>query len=281
MADDGWQRCLGEWTPRDRAMAHALCQVGERHRLVLWWAPFVVHRDAALAAAHPDWVLRHRDGRPRVVLARRKPWEAWALDLSHPDVRGWLERTAVRLGELGAQWLKCDFLYASEWTAEAAREGTCADPSVTGEEAHLAGLEAVRAGGVPLIGCGAPLVDSAGLVDLMRVGPDIGRRLRAPVPAALEPDHTGGCLANAWTAARRRAWLDGVLWRNDPDSVFLAAGPAHDAWRRWVAGHGLPLVLADPPADLGPAEVRRWAAALDRRAAATGAAVRPAPAAVA
>ncbi|HSD78707.1 MAG TPA: alpha-galactosidase, partial [Solirubrobacteraceae bacterium] len=95
--DDGWQRVIGDWVPRDRAMAHALGAVAGDRRLALWWAPFVVHREAELAAEHPDWIVRDRDGHPVVVLARDEPWEAWALDLTRPEVVAWLGDTAARL----------------------------------------------------------------------------------------------------------------------------------------------------------------------------------------
>jgi alpha-galactosidase len=268
--DDGWQRTIGDWVPHDRAMARALAATADRRRLSLWWAPFVVHPDSELVERRPDWLLRDGDGRPVVVIDRDDPWAAWALDLSHPEVVDWLAAQSRRLAGLGASLLKCDFLYASAFSGDAARAGTCFDPSLTGEQLHRRALGALRTGGAALIGCGAPLWPSIGLVELMRIGPDVGRRWwRAPAEG-LEPEHASGCLSTAWAAARRRAWMDGALWRNDPDSVFLGA-PALDRWLDWVAGRGLPLVLGDPVRSLPRAHARRWMAAVERHRAATAA----------
>jgi Melibiase len=269
LVDDGWQRVVGDWRPRSRRMAHALGVLGERHALGLWWAPFVVHREAALAAEHPDWIVRDADGAPVVVLARAQPWEAWALDLTQADVLGWLTATARRLAAYGASVLKCDFLYAAEVVADAARAGRCADTEATGEEILARALSAISAGGPELIGCGAPLWPAIGLVDLMRVGPDVGRVWRRPPPAGLEPAFAGGCLANAWAAARARAWMHDTLWLNDPDSVYLRPGrltaAQADDWLDWVAGHGLPLVLGDPLRTLTREQRRRWERAVARQ----------------
>jgi hypothetical protein len=266
--DDGWQHGIGDWLPRDRAMAHALGEVAGARRLCLWWSPFVVHREASLASEHPDWILRDRFGQPVVVLARDDPWEAWALDLSNLDVLGWLRATAERLAGYGAQLLKCDFLYASAFTADAARAGTCADPLVTAEEVHRRALAAIAAAGPAIVACGAPLWASAGLVHAMRVGPDVGPRWWRPPPPGLASEDAGGCLANAWAAASRRHWMHGALWLNDPDSVFLRAGPAGDRWLSWVAQRGLPLMLGDPLGPLTRSERTRWERAVDRQRAA-------------
>ena len=102
----------------------------------------------------------------------------------------------------------------------------------------------------------------------MRVGPDSGRRWWVPTPPGLEPGQAGGCITNAWGAARRRHWMHRARWLNDPDSVHLGAGLAGDAWVDWVADRGLPLVLGDAVRELDRDAVRRWESAVERQHAA-------------
>jgi alpha-galactosidase len=268
--DDGWQAAVGDWRPRDRAMERAIARAAGGHRLGLWWAPFVVDPGSELARAHPDWIARDAGGRPVVVLARRPDmWDAWALDVTRPDVLEHLADTARALAARGARLVKADFLYATQFVADAAaRDGTVADPSLTGEEIHRRALRAIRVPSVSLTGCGAPLWPSLGLVELMRVGPDVGRRFRRPPRPGMDPAHEGGCLANTAAAARHRAWMHGRLWLNDPDGVYvqpcgLTPRRVTD-WLRWVSEGGLPMMLGDPLSGLGRRDVVRWAAAVER-----------------
>jgi alpha-galactosidase len=85
-----------------------------------------------------------------------------------------------------------------------------------------------------LAACGAPTLASAGLVDAMRVGPDIA--------AAYEP--ADGLLSspsqrNATRNVRARAWQHGRLWVNDPDCMMWRPSvERRDDWASVVARHG-------------------------------------------
>src|SRR5207249_3270916 len=79
-----------------------------------------------------------------------------------------------------------------------------------------------------------------GLVDAMRVGPDVGAHWAPPGVGGVEERSTS-CLDNTWRAAKLRAMFHGVLWANDPDCVLLRRRNtqlrASDriGWARWVA----------------------------------------------
>jgi hypothetical protein len=273
--DDGWQAALGDWRPRDAAMARAIDAAAERHTLSLWWAPFLAEPHSRLAADHPDWILRDPSGRPICAIDRDDPWRAWTLDLTHPEVRGWLSETAEKLAGYGAKALKCDFLYAAELVGDAAREGSCWDPTQTGEQILRSAICDLRSTGLTLTACGSPLWPVIGQVEFMRVGPDVGRTWRTQPAPGIEPDDAGGSLCNAWTAAQRREWMHGGLWLNDPDSVYLDHGGLAPeqaaAWLDWVAERGLSLVLGDRLRVLDAGQLRRWERAVARQRAARAA----------
>jgi hypothetical protein len=266
--DDGWQRSIGDWGPRDASMATALRATADAHELSLWWAPFVAEPGSELVRRRPEWLLRDGRGAPVVVLDRAPMWGAYALDLRRADVIEHLAITARRLAGYGARLFKLDFLYAADFAGDAQRARPAPDCALTGEQIYRRALAALRVPGVRLTACGAPLWPSLGLVDLMRVGPDVGGRWQVAARAGLEAASEGGTLANAWSAAREREWMHGRLWLNDPDSVFLCARELEPrwaaAWLRWVSERGLPLMLSDPLRELSAAQRSAWAAAVER-----------------
>ena len=81
-------------------------------------------------------------------------------------------RTAVQnpRPRFGYDYLKLDFLFA------AAAEGTRHDPGLTRAQTLRRGLEAIRRGAGKktfILGCGCPLGPAIGIVDGMRIGPDV------------------------------------------------------------------------------------------------------------
>jgi hypothetical protein len=75
-----------------------------------------------------------------------------------------------------------------------------------------------------ILGCGAPLLASVGLVDGMRVGPDVGGRWA--FDAGLPDWPVGNCSVRAaaipsfWSQ-----WMHGVWWQNDPDCLVARLTP--------------------------------------------------------
>ena len=68
-----------------------------------------------------------------------------------------------------------------------------------------------------ILGCGAPLLPSVGLVDGMRIGSDVAAYWGA------EGNADGPSLRNATRATLARMWLHGRWWANDPDCVVVRA----------------------------------------------------------
>ena len=75
---------------------------------------------------------------------------------------------------------------------------------------------------VYLVGCGAPILPSVGLVDAMRVSPDTFH----------EGGEDGSTGLRGLMPLAARAWQQGRLWVNDPDCVV--ARPSYSQRERWA-----------------------------------------------
>jgi alpha-galactosidase len=213
--DDGYQSEIGDWlAPRPawaegtEAVARDITSAGLRAGI--WTAPFLAGENSQLLADHPSWAL----GR-----AMHNPvwWGGWALalDTTNPAVLDHITATMAALVAQGFDYHKVDFLYAGALPA--------ADRSCTRAEALRLGLEAVRRGigdDAFLLGCGSPFGPAVGIVDAMRVSPDVTTAWepRTPLPGLYEAASSAG---NAIATSRLRAPLHRRLWINDNDCLLL------------------------------------------------------------
>ena len=220
LIDDGYQTAIGDWFSMDDDRFQAGMEPvtdhirRSGHRAGIWTAPFGASAESQLFARHPDWVLKGGDDQP--VLG----WVHWgkpcyALDCSRPDVLAWLQETFRRMRrDWGIYLFKIDFLFA------AACAGERHDPTITRAQALRRGVEAIRKGignQAFLLGCGAPLGPCVGLVDGMRIGPDVDPNWHPVWRHDLSSVSTKNALRNVVT----RALLHGRLWANDPDCLLV------------------------------------------------------------
>lgn len=267
--DDGYQAAIGEWLEPRPSWAGGTAAVaadiaGAGLRPGIWTAPFLVDEGGRLARDHPDWVLGRAMHNPRW-------WGGWALalDTTNPAVRDHVSSTLAALVEQGFGYHKVDFLYAAALPARRA------DPSCTRAQALRLGMEAVRRGvgeGAFLLGCGAPFGPAVGVVDAMRVSPDVTDRWqpRHPLPGFQE---AASCARNAVATSVLRAPLHRRLWVNDNDCLLLRPVQTEldRAQRRLlaatVAGAGGFTVVSD---DLSLYGAEEWELLDDVRAAGAG-----------
>ena len=210
--DDGYQSQIGDWLTLSsrfvslQAVLDSIRAAGRRAGI--WVAPFLVGGRSALARQHPDWLV---PGTPA-----HDGWggqQLRALDTTHPGAEAYLHEVFGTFRQMGVDYFKIDFIYAG------AMEGGRAEPEVSGTEAYRRGLRIIREAIGPdsfLLGCGAPILPSVGLVDGMRIGPDIAHHVQP-----LDGDLSQPSLRGAAQNSRWRSWQHGRFWTNDADCLVV------------------------------------------------------------
>ncbi|MCR2817331.1 alpha-galactosidase [Microbacterium sp. zg.Y1090] len=213
--DDGWSLGTGEWTAPKPAFGSLGATVDAiRHsgrRAGLWLAPFTVGASSGLARRHPDWLTG--------PAGRNWGDDLVGLDLTHPGVSEYLTEVFTCVRDTGVDYLKLDFLYGG------AVPGVRRDRDASAISAYRRGLQLIRevmGEGAYLLGCGAPLLPSVGLVDAMRISPDTFH----------EGGEDGSQGLRGRTSLRARAWQHGRLWTTDPDC--LVARPQFALREEWA-----------------------------------------------
>ena len=184
----------------------------------IWFMPFAGTFDDPYFKDHQDWFAKGPDGKPFETA-----WGGTCLDMTNPGAREHLRGIVQRMAH---DWGYTVFKMDGFWTGSATKqvyvnngykednigESEFSDPNVTNVEALRSGVKLVRetAGpGVYLLGCCVSqnmrsFGGSFGLLDGMRIGPDTAGRI--------------GSLQGS------RLWfLNGRVWHNDPDCVFVRA----------------------------------------------------------
>ena len=221
--DDGYQAEIGDWLllsdrfPSLAAEVDSIRAAGRRAGI--WVAPFLVGERSALARAHPDWLV-----------GGASPGTGWgdqqlaALDVTSPGAEAYLREVFGTFRDLGIDYFKIDFIYAG------AMEGRRARAEVPGVEAYRLGLRIIREAigrDAYLLGCGAPILPSVGLVDAMRVGPDIAHHFEPEDGDLSQPSQRAAAQNTRW-----RAWQHGRFWVNDADCIV--AGPHVERREDWA-----------------------------------------------
>lgn len=249
--DDGWQPAIGDWTPAPGfpPIARLADLAGQRGRtLGLWFTPFMADVNSRIVADHPDWWVRDVTapfGSRRTVRI---------LDVTHPAAAGYLTGLVAGWVRAGTGYLKADFAWGG------AIDGARYEPGVDGTAAYRLGLSLLRqaAGDAYLLGCGTPLLASAGCgLDAMRISPDTGVNWLPPGGDLSQPSGLA-----AVRTGRARTYLHGTWFRADPDCILVHPQAGH---RGEIARHiaGIPGGLR-VSGDRLP-ELDEWGAAATRQ----------------
>ena len=224
--DQGFEPIWGDWMECNDDFQHSLAWLADRirgsgFRPGLWLGPLTVHPKSKLAQEHPDWLLRNKRNRPVSAGWIAGRFRAQALDATNPEVEQYLQQLISTVVEdWGYSYLKLDFLYAG------ALPGKRYNPHLTRAQAYRHALRLMReAAGenTYLVGCGAPLGASVGLVDAMRIGPDTAPYWQPQVPLIrdlFQADPTLPSLRNSLRNVATRAWMHNRWWHNDPDNLL-------------------------------------------------------------
>ena len=252
--DDGFQSYTGDWLVPNEKFPSGMKALADRIRTVgyrpgLWLAPFVLHERSAALRDHPEMVLRTADD--EILFVQTWLGRCAVLDCTRPESEAWLRntiRTVVR--EWGYGYLKLDALTYAARPADTVRYH---EPGTTAPMNLRRGLEIIRdeaGSGTFILGCTCHFGPAVGLVDAMRVGPDVKELWAAgPNPS----------VKHAMRLTLQRNWMHNRWWVNDPDCLivretetaleepevrFLATG---------IALSGGMVVASDDLARLGPA----------------------------
>jgi len=228
--DDGYQAEIGDWlrwSGRFDSLADTVAGIRDRGRRAgIWIAPFLLGPHSEVAHDHPEWVVGGAD--PGANWGQR----LGALDVTNRGAKAYLQQVFTAFRDMGIDFYKIDFIYAG------ALEGERADRSVSGLQAYRQGLGLIRDAIGPdayLLGCGAPILPSVGLVDAMRVSPDTAPNYEPEHGDLSQPSQRAAALTG-----RGRAWQQGRFWVNDPDCL-LAGRPGvehREEWARHVEAFG-------------------------------------------
>ncbi|MFE3451688.1 glycoside hydrolase family 36 protein [Nonomuraea sp. NPDC059194] len=222
LIDDGYEAEIGDWLelrPEFGSLERAVGTVREMgKRGGIWLAPFLVGHRSRIFREHPDWLVGG------AYAGTMWDQDLAVLDVTHPDAAAHLVNVFESLSRMGLTHFKLDYVYAG---ALAGRRHQDVEPII----AYRMGLELIRQGVGPeatIHGCGAPMLPSLGLVDIMRVSPDIAPTLLPRAGDISQPSQLGARLTGA-----AREFLHARWWVNDPDC--LMARPEMEAREEWAA----------------------------------------------
>ncbi len=217
--DDGFQAAVGDWLETSPAFGATMPELASEIRDAgfvpgLWLAPLLLHEQSRTLREHPGLVLADAAGRPLIL-------ESWlgrcaVVDTTRGETEQWLgEIIDTVVHDWGFEYLKLDAL---QFAAQSSRVARYAATGTTGP-AHLRrALQIIRRAAGPetfILGCTSRFGPAIGLVDAMRVGPDV-----APMwSAAGAPS-----LKDAAGASLLRGWMNGRWWVNDPDCLIARMG---------------------------------------------------------
>jgi alpha-galactosidase len=232
--DDGYQAELGDWlTLSDRfaSLPELVARIRDRGRRAgIWVAPFLVGARAEVARRHPEWLVggAHPDAPPA---SAGHNWEQdlFALDTTHPGARAWLAEVFGTLAGYGFDFFKIDFVYGGAVPGRRHAD-------VPGVVAYREGVRAIRdaIGDAYLLGCGAPILPSVGLVDAMRVSADIALHYEPEGGEMTQPSQRTAVMNGV-----ARAYQHGRFWVNDPDCVVARPEVERRAdWAEHVRRYG-------------------------------------------
>ena len=179
----------------------------------IWLAPFNCQKISRMAKEHPDWLIKHENGKPMVGCIA---WGgAYTLDIYNDEVRAYLRKVFdVVLNEWGYDMVKLDFLYSQ-----------CFKPrhGKSRGEIMCDAMEFLRecVGDKLFLGCGVPIGPALGICDACRISCDVDLTYKGQFYSRIQVSNE---MLNARSAINNsifRRHLDGRVWMNDPDVFFL------------------------------------------------------------
>jgi len=179
----------------------------------LWVAPFKIGTQSKLYNNHPDYMVKNHKGGATNI-----------LDVTNPDSKKYVSELFNKLiKEWGFEYLKIDFIGATLIPRDNTKY-TKVDPTITTVQAYREAIGLIRktvGEETYLLGCGAPITNSVGLFDGMRIGHDISSIWF--VDYEKDPKRDFGFISVKLGANQTiwRNWMQRKFWQNDPDCLVV------------------------------------------------------------
>lgn len=214
--DDGYQNAVGDWLLINdkfpNGMDSLAAKIHEKgYKAGLWLAPIICEKRSELYRKHPDWVSCRAGINPG--------WSGifYALDFYNEGVRDYLRKVFdTVLNIWNYDMVKLDFLYAACLPKRHDK---------TRGQVMCEFMEFLReiSGNKIILGCGAVLGSSFGLVDYCRVSSDVALKWEDDMLKRLHYRERVSTI-NALTSTIGRHHLSGRAFYNDPDVFILRDG---------------------------------------------------------
>ncbi len=217
--DDGYETFIGDWLDPNPAkfpkgMKYIADEIHKKgYKAGIWLAPFNCQKISRMAKEHPDWLIKHENGKPMIGCIA---WGgAYTFDIYNEEVRAYLRKVFdVVLNEWGYDMVKLDFLYSQ-----------CIKPrhGKSRGEIMCDAMEFLRdcVGDKLFLGCGVPIGPALGICDACRISCDVDLTYKGKFYSRIQVSNE---MLNARSAINNsifRRHLDGRVWMNDPDVFFL------------------------------------------------------------
>lgn len=214
--DEGWEITLGEWEPNEkfpRPMKEVAREIKEAGMEAgIWTSPFIAHETASVWSAHPQWMLRDREGSP--ILFPMNDTVYQVFDITNPEVYPYFTELYRKLTfDWGYTYHKLDFTRA----AVIYGQGNYFDKTVSLVQAYYRAVKAVREGmgeGAYFLMCGGLYDPVIGLVDGQRMGADVLSMWRSDI------NRDGKALPFTVKQNLLRYYMN-QWWNNDPDALMV------------------------------------------------------------
>jgi alpha-galactosidase len=233
--DDGYFTEIGDYSSLNEKFPNSLewlfSQIKEAEYMSgIWTAPFFAVRKSQIFKNHKEWFLRKDNN----LIKTCYNWGAFefGLDLSNKQVLNYLKnfysKTRYAYSEEASlnkktiiDFLKIDFVYAAT-----PFEANYSDKTLTRAQIYYNGVKTIRdaiGDDIFLLGCGAPIGPSIGLVDAMRIGYDTGPLWEGQYFERFENGRglIQPCLKIALNNVLFRSFMHRNFWINDPDCLMI------------------------------------------------------------
>lgn len=214
--DDGYETFVGDWFDVDKkkfpnGLEPIVKEIHNRgFKAGLWLAPFVAESKSNLYKEHHDWLAKDKKGK---LIKAGGNWSGhYVLDLENKEVRDYIRKSLEHYMNMGFDFYKLDFLYAAGLQSVKGKTRCMVQ-----KEAYCFLREVLK--DKLVLGCGANLLNSWGVFDYLRIGPDVSLSFDDVAYMRLfhrERPSTKVTIQNTIF----RSIYDQRLFANDPD-VFL------------------------------------------------------------